>query len=260
MIVYVDVLLFINTVINYAVLLTAEKLLKADVRLWRQILGAFTGALFSLSIFLELQNAFFLFLLKILSSLLLTFITFGYHGRREFIKSILLTLSVSLFYCGFIILFYQLFKPPNMLIVNDVVYLELNPLLMLALTGAIYGILLLLERLLRERIKASIVQLRFTVNGTEYSCIGKVDTGCNVVEPFSSSPVIITDNTVFSIPEGTPSRIIPYSTLSGSSYLTAVKAERVEIDRTAVNKAIYIAVTSGLHNSFQAIINSDILR
>lgn len=259
MTVYVDVLIFINTVLNYAVLMTAEKLMKADIRLWRLILASFTGALFSLSIFLPIDHFLLLFGIKLLASLILTLISFGWHGRREFIKALLLTLSVSLFYCGFLILFYQLFKPPNMLIINDVVYLQVSPILLLILTAVIYFIILLLERLFRERIKTTIVNLSFTVSGQDYSCIGKVDTGCNMIEPFSSSPVIIVDDTVFSIEENAPSRIVPYSTISDSSYLRAVKAERVTIDKQPIHKNIYIA-GAPVKGSFQAIINSDIVR
>ena len=67
--------------------------------------------------------------------------------------------------------------------------------------------------------------MSFTLHEKTYSCIGKVDTGCNLKEPFSSAPVIIMDAAVYDTKTEEPLRIIPYSTIGGSSYLNAVKAE-----------------------------------
>lgn len=260
MVVYVDVLLFINAVINYAVLATADRLLKRDVRLYRLLLGSFIGALFSLAIFLDPDSRILLFLLKVVSSAVLTLIAFGWKSGKEYLRAAAVTVAASLLYCGLFILFYQIFKPPNMLIVNDVVYLQVNPLMLLGLTALIYLVLLLLSRLLRERIKSTVVSLSFTVDDREYACVGKIDTGCSLVEPFSSAPVIIADKNVLTIDERLPHRIIPYTAVGGSSFLSAVRAGKVEIDRKSIDKTVYIAVAD-LHNGhYQAIINSDIIR
>ena len=260
MTVYVDVLIFINTVLDYAVLLTAQKLLKRDVRLWRLLLGSFVGALFALSIFIGRGGTLLPILIRLLSSAAVTMVAFDFHSGKEYLKATAVTLAVSAFYCGVTILFYQLVRPPNMLIYNDIVYLQIDPLLLLLLTGVIYALLLLLHKLFFERIKNTVVNLRFTVENREYACIGKIDTGCSVVEPFSSSPVIIADKSIFTITEDAPRRVIPYSTLSGSSLLYAVKADSVTIGKDPVTKSVYIASADVNDRNFQAIINSEIVR
>lgn len=260
MIVYVDVLLVVNIAVNYAVLLTAGQLIKRDTRLFRLLLGALTGALFSLIIFVDIQSEILLFLIKVFSSLLLTLITFGYRSKGEWLRALAAVLTVSLLYSGGIILIYQLLRPPNMLIVNNVPYLALNPVPLVLITAVIYLILLLINRLLRERIKSSVASLRFTVNDKEFSCVAKIDTGCNLTEPFSGAPVIIADDTVLTLAEDQQVRIIPYSTVQGASCLRAVKADQVYINKTEIHKTVYIAVTDRLCDSFHAIINSDIVR
>lgn len=260
MTVYVDVLIFINTALNYIILLTAEKLLKRDVRALRLLAGSFVGALFSLSIFIKSGGLPMLLGIRAVSSVCITLTAFGYGSRRGFIKSIMMIFSVSFLYSGGIILFYQLFKPPDMLIYNDVMYLRLNPLILLAVTAVIYLFLLVMDKLFFERIKNTVVKLSFTVSGTAYSCIGKIDTGCNLTEPFSSSPVIIVDRSVIVIPNEPPARIIPYTALGNSSFLYGIKADSVTIDKTEISKTIYIACAEIHDKNFQAIINSDILR
>ncbi|MBQ4239122.1 MAG: sigma-E processing peptidase SpoIIGA, partial [Ruminococcus sp.] len=225
MVIYIDVLLFINTIINYAILMTTERLLKRNCRLYRILLGAFAGALFSLFIFVDSDSRLLLFLLRVLSSALLTLITFGWRSKAEYLKAVVCTIFVSVSFCGIFILFYQLFKPPDMIIVNDIVYLQNDPLLLIALTAVIYVIMLLLYKLFSERIKSTVVPLQFTVLQKTYSCIGKIDTGCNLKEPFSSAPVIIADPSVFTVEPDQPLRIIPYTAIGGSSFLKGVQAE-----------------------------------
>lgn len=260
MVIYIDVLLFINTIVNYAILMTAEKLLKRDIRLFRIIIGALIGAIFSLTIFIDSDSRMILFALRILLTGAITLVVFGWKSTREFIRSYLCNTAVAAIYCGAYILFYQIFKPPNMIIVNDVLYLQVNPLWLTALTVIIYLIMLIMAKIFSERIKNTIVSFSFTLKDKSYSCIGKIDTGCNLREPFSSAPVIIIDTAVFDTNTETAIRIVPYSTVNGSSYLNAVKADTVHINKKPIADTIYIATGIVNNPNYQAIINSEIIR
>jgi len=119
---------------------------------------------------------------------------------------------------------------------------------------------LILYKLFSERIKSTVVMLKFTIHGNDYSCIGKVDTGSNLREPFSSAPVIIIDTAVFDTKGEELIRVIPYSTVNGSSYLSAVKADAVHIDKKPIGETVYIASGHIQNPNYQAIINSEIIR
>ena len=259
-VVYVDVLLFINTILTYAVLITAERLLKRESRLWRLITAAFIGSLFSLLLFFGIDSFFFTLLIKIVSSLVITLTAFPFSGKKEFLKTVLGVIAVSVVYGGAFILIYQLFKPPNMIIMNDVVYFEFNPLVLLGATAVIYLLITLFEKLFRERIKNSVVRVKITVGEQEIACVGKIDTGCNLTEPFSGAPVIIVDAGLVAPDEGAELRVIPYSTLAHSSLLYAFKAEHVVIGDRPVERTVYIAAAPMPDRTVQAIINSDIVR
>lgn len=260
MVIYIDVLLFVNAIVNYAILMTAEKLLKRDIRLYRMILGALIGALFSLTIFIRSDSRILLLLFKIVTTGIITLIVFGWKSSKEFLKSYVCNTAVSIIYCGAYILFYQVFKPPNMVIVNDILYLQVNPLWLTVLTAIIYILVFVIYKIFSERIKSTVVLLKFTIHEKNYSCVGKVDTGSNLKEPFSSAPVIIVDTAVFDTAQEELIRIVPYSTVNGSSYLSAVKADTVHIDKKPISETVYIA-TGQIHNpNYQAIINSEIIR
>ena len=259
-VVYVDVLLFINTILTYAVLITAEKLFKYDAKAIRLVAASFVGALFTLTIFWEMNGRLLSAAIKAISSLAITYIAFSYIDIKTYIKNVLTVIGVSVVYSGFFILIYQFFKPPNLLIFNGVVYFEFNPLVLIGLTAVIYLIIGLFHKLFSERIKNTAVRLEFSVCGIRRSCIGKVDTGCNLTEPFSGDPVIIVDESLFCADDKQQKRVIPCRTVTSSSILYAVKADSVTIGKEPVRKEIYIASTGLNNNDFQAIINSDILR
>ena len=94
----------------------------------------------------------------------------------------------------------------------------------------------------------------------EYRCIGKIDTACRLIEPFSRAPVIIVDSSVMSIAPEAPARVIPYSAVGISSFLRAVKADKVCIDKKEIYGTVYIASADQLDTHFRAIINSEIIR
>lgn len=245
---------------TYAVLITAEKLMKRSTKAYRLIIASLIGSLFSLLIFFTADSFILRLLLKIVSSLLLTLTAFPYVSRRESVKTLLAVIIVSVIYSGMLILIYQVFRPPNMVIVNDVVYFEFNPLILLGSTALIYIAITVFQKMFRERIKSTVVTLQFSVENIDYSCVAKVDTGCNLTEPFTSAPVIIVDTAVFQISDRMHKRVIPYSTVGGASILYAVKADRVVIEGQRTYQDVYIASAAVRSDHVQAIINSDIVR
>lgn len=234
--------------------------MKQKAKTRRIILASFVGALFALLAFIDVHSFLITLGIKAGSTLAITAIAFAFHSFKELCKYSLLTLCISFVYSGMMIAVYRVFRPPNMLIVNDIVYFRIDPLVLIALTGVIYGFVTLTERILRERIKGSVARLEFTVGEHSYTCMAKIDTGCSLTEPFSGSPVIVADSDVLTIPDGTERRVIPYATVGASSLLFAVRAGAIHINGKPIDKVVYIAEGSVRSTAYQAIINSDIIR
>ena len=259
-VVYIDVLIFVNTVIDYIILITSERLLKLRSPAWRIVLASFIGSLFSLLILVDHRSFFLTLLIKLLSTAAISSAAFRFHSFKELLKNALFTMLVSFIFSGLMIFIYQIFKPPNMLIVNDIVYFEIDPLVLIAVTVFIYAAVYICERIFRERIRSSVVRLGVSAGGKDIVCIAKIDTGCTLREPFSSYPVIIVDRSIMNVSEDERRRVIPYDTVAGSSVLYAVKADSVSIDGKHIDNEIYIASGDIRNNNYSAVINSDIIR
>ena len=259
-VIYVDVLLFANTIINYIILAAAEKLFKLTTGTLRIVSASLTGSLFSLIILADIRSFTFSVLIKAISTLAVSAIAFRFESVKGFLKNTLMTFSVSVIFSGLMTAIYQLFRPPNMLIINDIVYFEFDPLVMLTVTALIYLIIFIIERLLRERLKSTVVKLSVSISGKDYDIVGKIDTGCSLTEPFSGAPVIIIDSGTYTTEITENSRVIPYTALSGSSVLFGNKADTVIIDGKKIHKDIFIASTKIDSSAYSAIINPEVLR
>ena len=79
--IYIDLVLFINFGFDLLLLFSVAILLRRQTSLRRLLLGALVGAVTILAMFIKISS-FELFLLKIVISLLMVVITFGYRDYK----------------------------------------------------------------------------------------------------------------------------------------------------------------------------------
>lgn len=261
MVIYIDVLIFLNVITNYCILCATRRFLNLKTKYSRLILGSFVASLFTLTVFLNINSAVFSILIKIVCVTLMCFISFFRTDFFTYIKIVCTTFVFTIVFSAVAISYYQIFKPRNMVIVNDMVYVHIKPISLIIISAVIYILFLFLKKLLSQNTFNSLVTVKMLLNNKEYTCIGKIDTGNSVVEPFSGSPVIIAEKSLFPDIDAPLTRVIPYSVLGNSGILHGIKAEKIFIDNKEVNKEIYIGIYDGqIDLNFKSIINSNILR
>lgn len=260
MVIYIDVLIFTNILINYCILSLTEKFLHIKTNQARLVLSSAICSLFSLTVFLQIGNLLSL-VIKLLCAVILCLIAYKYTDIKTYIKCICTVFAISVIYSGVMILFYQTVKPEKMAIINDNVYFQIKPLTLISISIFIYIIIMCIKRVINTDISDTVVDLRISIDGNEYSCVGKIDTGNSVVEPFSNTPVIITESSVLNGLKMKNQRIIPYKTLNSNSIMYAVKADEIYINKKQINKTAYIASYDGIiEPQIKAIINYELTR
>lgn len=260
MVIYIDVLIFTNMLINYCILNTAKKFLHIKTSTLRMIGASFLGALSSLVVFIPVYNGLLSYIIRFLISTLICFTAFYNNDVKLYIKSVLATFTISIIFCGVMILIYQAINPKNMAIINDTIYFQIDPVSLIIISVIIYILVILIQRIFNNEITNTIVRVKFEICEKEYECIGKIDTGCSLIEPFSNNPVIIVESSVINTMVENI-RIIPYHALGNDGVLKGIKSSRTEIDNKAINKDVYIGIYNGtIDSNIKAIINSDILR
>ncbi|WML31888.1 sigma-E processing peptidase SpoIIGA [Neobacillus sp. OS1-32] len=99
MVVYLDIIWLLNFFFDSLLLFLTAIFLKRKIRLWRAALGGFTGSLIILLSFTPLNVYSSHPIAKLLCSLIMVLLTFGYKRFSFFIKA-LMTLYVSTFLIG----------------------------------------------------------------------------------------------------------------------------------------------------------------
>ncbi len=261
MVVYIDILVFTNIIINYCILSATKKILHIKTKEYRLIIASIIGAVFSLFAVLPDMNSLVSVIIKILCSITMCFSAFSFTSTTMFFKRLLCLFFITVTFTAVMITFYEVFKPNKMYILNDTVYFDIDSVQLILISIAIYICVLLTQKILKLNLSNTLVNLSFSLDNKQYNCIGKVDTGCTLTEPFSGSPIIITERKLIKDFQPKTYRIVPYKALGNNGILIAVKADSVYIDKKRIFKDIYICIhEESIDPNFQAIINYDILR
>ena len=267
MTVYADVLVVVNYAANLLCLLAAAKILGRLAGRRRLCLAALAGALGSLVIFLPYVGAWFQAGYKLLLTLGMTLLAFGFHGWRRLGKALFVVLMVSFLFAGGLFALYFFAAPAGMLFYNGVVYFDVPALFLLFGIGAAYLLVLLLERLFFSRTsEKELYTVTVTANGRTVTMKGLADTGSCLKEPFSGAPVIVCDGALAGkVRPDRPEtfRVIPCRTVTGEGALEGFRPDEVEISgggRTFKTNDVYIAASrEAIGGEYQALLNPQLV-
>lgn len=249
--VYVDVLIFTNIFQDFLYLICVKKIHNLNSKYYRLLLGSLAGGISSLVAILPTTNFIVSLIIQIVTAIILVLITFGFINKNTFIKNVFTLFILSFLVNGALIFFYLAIKPNGMIVLNDKVYFDISPLLLIILTLVIYFILIIYRKLFSNHSKSieiAEVTINYKDNNTKVKC--KIDSGCNVKEPFSGNNVIIIENKAFSeidIPKSNM-RVIPFESLGGKGIIFGFKPDSVYINNTRIHKEVYVGIC---HNVFK---------
>ena len=260
--VYIDILITINIFIDYFLLLCTKKIIGSNVGYKRIILGSITGGVTSLSALLPVLPSALNLLIDFTFAMLIVFITFGRCEIKAYIKRVLVFFTVSFLFGGIMIFIYLNFKPYGMGIYNDVVYFDISPILLIIMTLICYYILRILKKLTNNVYKTDICNTEVHINGKIFIFTAKIDTGCNLKEPFSGNSVIIAEKSILEgfLPDKNKIRIIPFESMGGSGIIKGFAVDKVIIDGKILAKPIYLGICENiLKGDVKALIPYEII-
>ena len=78
MVVYADILILVNFIVDYFLIKLTACITKSYIKIFRMVIAAFIGSIFSLYIFLPPLNPFLEILLKLVTSAVMVCIGFGF--------------------------------------------------------------------------------------------------------------------------------------------------------------------------------------
>ncbi len=268
MVVYADVLVAVNWWIDFLLLTGVARIGGVAVKVWRIVIGALVGGLFSLVLLLPPLSAWLTIGLKFIAAAIMTLISFGWHRRRRFIKMLLLLFGVSSGLAGLCSALYFYVAPSRLYVFNGMVYYDISPWLLIGLTVLCYGILTGIEHIGRRRAPRDTM---YTVTVLHHNRSVTVrclyDSGNHLVEPFSNRPVMVVEKMALDgllelpkndmeLPFNGEWRLIPFGSIGGDGVLPAFMPEKVMVSNIVL-PACYVAICERLgQGEYQGLIGT----
>ncbi len=260
-VIYIDVLICVNLVINYFLILATSKFLYLKLKRLRLILGEVLGAVYSLYILLPDYSVFVSLIIRLFMAVTIMGAVFGFKNFKILAKSVAYFFVVSFLFSGIMFGMWYVFRPKGMAINNGVVYFNISPSLLIASSLVAYTVIEVTNRVLEKKENKNLIcSVLVKVGERQVNFMAKVDTCNSLREPFSNLPVIVASEEVLRpvLPQNFQAiikenevqnlenfkiRFIPFQTVSGEGLLPAFKPDIVKI-KNDFEKEAYIAVCS----------------
>ena len=236
LIIYVDVLIFSNIVIDYILLFLTGTIANRKYKNSRIIIAAVLAGFSSLYIFFDVNISAVNIIVKILlSAVIIILIAFSFSSVKSFIieSAIFLALSFSLY--GLFDCLQNLsasFVYTN----NFVSYINISPITLVLLSVFFYVVIKMIYKFIDRKSIANKVELVLTLFNNEFKMIAIVDTGHTLTDPISLAQIVILDTETYEKIICTDkelksrARLIPTKTISGTALLEGIRCDLMRIN------------------------------
>ena len=193
-VIYIDVLIALNIIIGWLLILAASKILRVTPTPFRLLFASFLSGVYSLLILAPEMMFIISLLIKLILSVSIVAVAFKPTTVRELIRYIAAFFLVNFTFAGIMMAIYFLFKPRGMAFNNGAVYFNFSFTSLLACAAAAYVLVSLFGlSLKRKSADGDLYDVEIKMDGKTVSAKGFMDSGNNLYDSFSGSPVIISD-------------------------------------------------------------------
>ena len=230
---YIEELIILNVCIDYILLKSLSSLMKLQTNNFKILLSCLIGLIY-------LIIPFDVFIFKFIIMCLMIYVCFGFIDIRSFIKNIIYYFIIS-FFLGGIMYYIQ---------INTLYYYKY----FLLLIPIIMNIYEYFEYSLKQYIKFRYKVNIYLNDGNILYLNGFLDTGNNLIEPYSNRRVIIINKDVCE-----NFYYVPYKTVGGEHLIKCFNPKRVYIDGIGDIKNISVGVIDKKFDGYNCLLNNLIL-
>lgn len=284
-VIYVDVLVAVNILVTYILLVCTRVIVKSDTNKWGVVIATLLGGASSLIIFWEEIPVVISVIYKILVAMIISYSAFVPDNKKMFFKTTLAFFFVNFIFGGAMYFVAVTLNVNNLMYINGTVYFDISVLFLVSMTLICYGLLLVGDYFLKKRASENtLYDVLLYFRNEKVTLKALYDTGNHLTDALDSKPVIIVElkeilkffsssETQFfmssdlnvDIPATIKSvfRIVPCSSVTGSSILKGFIPEKIEIiskDYKYETSFLVVAVSDGLsqNGEYNCILNADI--
>ena len=233
--VYLDLVFFMNFGFDFLLLLTVNLVLKRNRKLSSILLGSLIGALSIFFLFLPL-NSITLFLLKLVISLLMIWVAFGFFTWKTFLINTLYLYFISILLGGFLYYLNLEFSYQNQGLLFFHNGFSINYIVLLIIAPIILFLYIKEQKRYKSTIKYNMnVSICFK-NGKILNCNGFLDTGNKLRDPITHKYVILLSKKLLVPYINNKSPIyVPYKVVGYSGLVECFSIRYLKINNSILN-------------------------
>ena len=240
--IYLDLIFVLNLFFDFTLLFSVNYILKRKTKLIRLILSSIVGSLSTFLLFISF-NSFELFIIKLIISILMILVSFGYTDIKYFIKNIYYLYFISILLGGFlyfidISLYY---KHEGIIFINN--NLSINFVLMLIISPII--IYLYIKNKKEEINYKKYYDVQINIDNKKLILNGFLDTG-NKLKSYSGYPIILIKKNLINF-NNKKLIYIPYNTVNNKGILKCIKLNEIKINDKIINKNYLIGLIDDIN-------------
>lgn len=249
--VYVDLLVIEDLILNYCLLIGTSLLLNRPTKLKKIFLSSVIGCIPLIFLFTYI-NKIFLFLISIFFAFIMSIISFKYKDIIHTIKNIIYMYLISIFLAGTIYLINVNFLPKiDNFFLNFIILIFLSPIITFLYIRSInkiktnYSNYYLLDIYLKDKSQ-------ITLNSY-------LDTGNTLKDPYRNWPIILVNKNKIDY-HNEKFVFVPYNTIDNHGMLKCFKPEKIYIEKIGYQKNLLIGLIDeiGIEGA-ECILNKNLL-
>ncbi|MEF3354219.1 sigma-E processing peptidase SpoIIGA [Paenibacillus sp. GYB006] len=240
MVVYIDLIFLTNLLIDWVLLFLTAWMQKKKPKWWRMIISSIIGALYVVMMFVPELTFLYTFLIKFTLSLFMIWTAFGFHSLQAFTKTIGTFYVVNFVAAGGVLgVHYMLQSSADLF--NGILFTTTGGVSFELQVGfwfvfiTFFAVLLVFKGVQSSKRKTEQMSVFFgdiivEIGGVEVTCTGLVDTGNQLTDPLTRTPVTVMEASLWEsyLPPSWKGRI---SEVSADTLIMELEEEFIWQDR-----------------------------
>ncbi len=248
--------MILNFIIDFLLIISVSIILKRNITIIKAMYGAFIGGLSIILLFFNI-NSFELFIIKFLISICMILISFGYKNLKYTLVNIFYLYISSIVLGGFLYLINNQFSYKNDGIIFYYKGVSVN-FIFLLITSPIIMYIYIKQLKNYKSNYSNYYNIEIYLKGKSYKYTAYLDSGNTLVDNVTGKFVILIDKRklLFNIKEF---RLIPYSTISGTSMLKVIKINKLLFQNNEYKNVLLGVVDNINLDGIDVILNRKLL-
>ena len=231
--IYVDLLIIEDLLLNYIILFGTGILLNRIINLKKILFASIIGIIPVFFLFIN-TNKIWLFVLLFIFSIIMSLISFGYKDIIYLINNTIYMYFISLFLAGTIYLINTNFLPHiNSYLLNTFILIFIS-----LITTYIYVKSLKKIKLDNSNYYKIDIYLK---DKPKITIMSFLDTGNKLIDPYSNKPIILISKKNIDI-DNEKILLVPYNTIDSNGLLECFSPEKIYIHKIGYRKKLLIGV------------------